>query len=87
MLVGDGLFRVRVDSDDVLWIPSDHKALQTRSVVCAHVRAAEHRGEAPTLFRLREHCVWPHMDSDVREFVRQCSHCVDTRASAVVPRP
>ncbi|CAM9598156.1 unnamed protein product, partial [Sphacelaria rigidula] len=31
--------------------------------------------------------MWPYMDSPVREFVRQCLHCVDTRAGAIVPRP
>ncbi|CAM9762043.1 unnamed protein product, partial [Hapterophycus canaliculatus] len=29
---------------------------------------------------------WPHMDYQIREFVRQCSHFVDTRAGAIVPR-
>ena len=28
-----------------------------------------------------------HMDSQVRDFVRQCLHSVDTRAGALVPRP
>ena len=51
------------------------------------MRSAGHRGVAPTLFRLKEYCVWPHMDSQVRDFVRQCLHCVDTRAGATVPRP
>ena len=27
------------------------------------------------------------MESHVREFVRQCLHCVDTRAGEIVPRP
>ena len=27
------------------------------------------------------------MESHVREFVRQCPHCVDVRAGEVVPRP
>ena len=27
------------------------------------------------------------MESYVREFVRQCLHCVDTRAGEIVPRP
>ncbi|MEP0580138.1 MAG: reverse transcriptase domain-containing protein [Marinobacter sp.] len=86
-LADDGLFRVRVGVRDVLWIPPDDLALQTRLMVCAHMRSAGHRGVAPTLFRLKEYCVWPHMDSQVREFVRQCLHCVDTRAGALIPRP
>ncbi|CAM9512911.1 unnamed protein product, partial [Sphacelaria rigidula] len=86
-LADDGLFRVRVGRSDVLWIPSDNKALQTRLMVCAHMPSAGHRGVAPTLFRSKEHCVWPHMDSHVREFVSQCLDCVDTSAGAIVPRP
>ena len=86
-LAEDGLFRVRVGSRDVLWIPSDDKALQVRLMVCAHMRSAGHRGVAPTVFRLREYCVWPGMESQVRDFVHQCLHCVDSRAGEVVPRP
>ncbi|CAM9478910.1 unnamed protein product, partial [Sphacelaria rigidula] len=39
-LADDGLFRVRVGSSDTLWIPSDDEALQTRLMVCAHIRSA-----------------------------------------------
>ena len=86
-MADDDLFRVRVGNGDVLWIPSGVKALQVRLMVCAHMRSAGHRGLSPTLFRLKEYCVWSHMESYVREFVRQCLHCVDTRAGEIVPRP
>ena len=56
-------------------------------MVCAHMRSAGHRGVSPTLFRLKEYCVWSYMESHVREFVRQCLHCVDTRDRGIVPRP
>ncbi|CAM9636210.1 unnamed protein product [Sphacelaria rigidula] len=56
-------------------------------MVCAHMQSASHRGVPTTLFCLKEYCVWPHMDSHVRKFVRQCLYCVDTRAGAMVPRP
>ena len=56
-------------------------------MVCAHMRSAGHRGVSPALFRLQEYCVWFQMESHVREFVRQCLHCVDTRAGEIVPRP
>ena len=42
--LADDLFRVRVGSRDVLWIPSGDKALQVRLMVCAHMRSAGHRG-------------------------------------------
>ena len=53
----------------------------------ATISTIGHRGVSPTLFRLKEYCVWSHMESHVREFVRQCLHCVDTRAGEIVPRP
>ena len=77
-LADDDLFRLRVGNRDVLWIPSGDQALQVRLMVCAHMQSAGHRGVLPTLFRLKEYCVWSHMESDVREFVRQRLHCVDT---------
>ena len=86
-LADDDLFRVRVGNGDVLWIPCGVKALQVRLMVCVHMRSAGHRGVSPTLFRLEEYCVWSHMESHVREFVRQRLHCVDTRAGEIVPRP
>ena len=70
-----------------LWIPSGDKALQVRLMVCAHMRSPGHRGVSPTLFRLKEYCIWSHMEFHVREFVSQCLHCVDTRAGEIVPRP
>ena len=51
------------------------------------MRSAGHRGVSPTLLRLKEYCVRSHMESHVREFVRQCLYCVDTRAGEIVPRP
>ena len=56
-------------------------------MICAHMRDAEHRGIAATLVRLQEVCVWPGMEAQMREFVRQCFHCADTRSGDVVPRP
>ena len=51
------------------------------------MREAGHRGVAATLVRLQEYCVWQGMEVQVREFVRQCLHCADSRAGDVVPRP
>ena len=59
-MVDDDLFRVRVGNRDVLPIPSGDKVLQVRLMVCAHMRSASHRGVSPTLFRLKEYCVWSH---------------------------
>ena len=57
------------------------------AMICAHMRYAGHRGVAATLVRLQEFRVWPGMGAQMREFVRQCLHCADTRSGDVVPRP
>ena len=82
----EGLFRVRVGNHDVLWIPDTDRILQMRLMVCAHMHDAGHRGVAATVGRLREFCVWSGMETAVREFVKQCLHCADTRSGEVVPR-
>ncbi|CAN0072752.1 unnamed protein product, partial [Sphacelaria rigidula] len=68
-------------------IPSSDKQLQARLMICAHMRDAGHRGVATTLVRLQELCVWQGIETNVREFVRQCLHCADSRAGDVIPRP
>ncbi|CAM9685520.1 unnamed protein product, partial [Sphacelaria rigidula] len=70
-----------------LWIPSSDKQLQVRLMICAHMRDAGHRGVAATLVRLQEFRVWQGIKTNVREFVRQCLHCADSRAGGFVPRP
>ena len=85
-LADDDLFRVRVGNRDDLWILSVDKALQVRLMLCASIRSAGDRG-TQKMFRLKEYCVWSNMESHFREFVRQCLHCVDTRAGEIVPRP
>ena len=87
VLDDEGLFRVSVRGRNVLWIPSSEKQLQIRLMICAHMRDAGHRGAAATLVRLQEYCVWQGMENQVREFVRQCLHCADSRAGDVIPRP
>ena len=82
-----GLFRVHVGNHDVLWIPDTDRILQMRLMVCAHMCDAGHRGVAATIVRLRQFCVWSGMETAVREFVKQCLHCADTRSGEVVPRP
>ncbi|CAN0059863.1 unnamed protein product [Sphacelaria rigidula] len=56
-------------------------------MICAHMRDAGHHGEAATLVRLQDFCVWQGIETHVREFFRQCRRCVDSRAGDVVPRP
>ena len=80
-------FRIHACGRHVLWIPDSDKQLQVRLMICAHMRDAGHRGVAATLVRLQEFYVWSGMEAQMREFVRQCLHCADTRSGDVVPRP
>lgn len=45
----EGLYRLVIDGQNVLWIPDDAKELRLRLMVCAHMKEAGHRGSAATL--------------------------------------
>ena len=49
----EGLLRVRLDGRDVLWIPEQAKEMQTRLMVCAHMKGAGQHGVVATLQRLQ----------------------------------
>ena len=84
----EGLHRVTVDGRDVLWIPDDAKVLRLlRLKVSGHMQEAGRRGSAATLQRIKYYCCWTGMAADVRDFVKQCLHCVDSKAGEMVPRP
>ena len=74
------LFRVGLDGRDVLWIPEQAKEIQTRRMVCAHMKEAGHGGIVATLQRLQGYCCWFHKEANVIEFVKQCLHCMDSKA-------
>ncbi|CAB1109830.1 unnamed protein product [Ectocarpus sp. CCAP 1310/34] len=83
----EGLFRVMIDGRKVLWIPDTARDMQLRLMLCAHMKEAGHRGVTATMHRLREYCCWSTMDRDVKEFVQQCLHCMDSKSGEIVPRP
>ena len=83
----EDLFRVGLDGRDVFWIPEQAKETQTRLMVCAYIKAAGHRGVVATLQRPQEHCSWFRMEVHVTEFVKQCLHCMDSKAGEKIPRP
>ena len=87
VLDDEGLFRIHARGRHFLWIPDSDKQLEVRLMIWAHMRDAEHRGVAATLVRFQEFCVWSGMEAQMREFIRQCLHCADTRSGDVVPRP
>lgn len=45
-----------------------------------------HGGKVSALYVLRPYCMWDSMEADVGEFVRQCLHCVKSKAGEVMPR-
>ena len=44
------------------------------------------RGVVAALQRLSEYCCWFCMQEHVSEFVKQCLHCMDSKAGKKVPR-
>ena len=82
-----GSFRIHARGRHVLWISDSDKQLKVRLMICAHMRDARHRGVAATLVCYQEFCVWSGIEDRMREFVRQCLNCADTRSGDVVTRP
>ena len=83
----EDLFRVGLDGRDVLWIPEQAKEMQTRLMVCTHMKDPGHRGLVATLQQLQGYCSWFHMEVHVTEFVEQCLHCMGSKAGEKIPRP
>ena len=81
------LFYVGLDGRHVLWIPEQAKEMQTRLKVYAHMKDAGHRRVVATLQRLRRYCSWFRMEVHVAGFVKQCLHCMDSKAGEKTPRP
>ena len=67
----EGLFRVGLDGRDVWWIPEQAEEMQTRLMVCAHMKDAKHRGVVVTSQRLQGYCCWFCVEVHVTEFVKQ----------------
>ena len=70
----------------VIWVPSGADSLKKRLLVCAHLEGAGHRGVDATMARLKRYCVWEGIADDVRDMIRLCLYCSDTKAGALVPR-
>ena len=85
VLDDEGLFHIHSRGRHVLWIPDTNKQLQVRLIICWRMRDAGHRGVAATLVHSQGFCAWSGMEAQIREFVRQCLHCADTRSGDVVP--
>ena len=71
----------------MLWVPEEERELQARLIVCVHMQDAGHRGVRATTYRLGAYCAWDSMEKDIAKFVRQCLHCVDSKARNAMPRP
>ena len=71
----------------VLWVPEEERELQARLMVCAHMQDWGHRGVSATTHRLGAYYAWENMEQDIAKFIRQCLHCVDSKAGNAMPRP
>ena len=76
----EDLFRMGLDGRNVLWIPEQAKEMQTRVMVCANIKDAGHRGVVTTLQWLQGYCSWFRTEVHVTEFVKQCLHCMYSKA-------
>ena len=81
------LLCVGLDDRDVLWTLGTSK----ENADAAHgVRSHEGHwtpGVVATLQRLQGYCCWFCMEIHVTEFVKQCLHCMDSKAGEKIPRP
>ena len=75
----EDLFRVGLDGRDVLWMPEQAEEMQTRFMVCAHMKDAGHREIVETLQRLQGYRCWFRMEVHRTEFVKQRLHCKDSK--------
>ena len=69
----------------VIWVAAGADSLKKRLLVCAHLEKAGHRGGDATIARRERHCVWEGMDDGVRDMIRLCLYCADTKAGALEP--
>ena len=75
----DGVYSVSYQERMVLWVLEEERELQARSMVCAHMQDAGHRGVTATTHRLGAYYAWDNMEKDIAKFVRQCLHCIDSK--------
>ena len=69
----------------VIWVPAGADSLKKRLLMYAHLEGAGRREVDATTARLERHCVWEGMADDLRDMIRLCLCCADTKAGALVP--
>ena len=85
-LDSEGLFREEYHGHRVIWVPAGADSLKKRLLVCAYLEGAGHRGVDAAMARLERRCVLEGMADGVRDMIRLCLYCADTKAAALVPR-
>eukprot|EP00918_Siedleckia_nematoides_P066947 GHVU01145615.1.p1 GENE.GHVU01145615.1~~GHVU01145615.1.p1 ORF type:complete len:3547 (+),score=395.68 GHVU01145615.1:1301-10642(+) len=93
----EGLWRVvppkLTDEDNVdvenapIWIPTEEEDLILRILVTAHCHDGIHSSQAVTNYLVSKRFWWKGMTTDVRQFCRECLHCLRGRSGEMVPRP
>lgn len=69
-----------------VWIPDDALDMRLRLCIIAHMGSAGHQGiEATTAALHRFH--WTSKQSDVRDLITNCLHCLTSRGPLRIPRP
>ena len=83
----DGVYRDSYQARIMLWVVEEERELQARLMACAHMQDAGHHSVSATTHRLGEYCALDNMEKDTAKLVRQCLHCVDSKAGNAMPRP
>jgi hypothetical protein len=73
--------------NNALLVPECAVDLQLHLCVEAHCRSAGHRAYEATLGAIKEYVAWTTMSKDVKVFVQNCLHCVESITGDKVPRP
>ena len=82
-----GVYCVSYQGRIVLWVPEEERELQARLMVCAHMQDTGHHAVRATTHSLGAYYAWDNMEKDIAKFVRQCLHCIDSKADNAMPRP
>lgn len=78
--------KLLVDKDDRVWIPENELHLQLRICIVGHCGKGGHRGKEATLAAISSEFTWSTIHDDVKEFCKNCLHCVSTLGGKRIPR-
>lgn len=70
-----------------IWIPEDCEELKLKIMVISHTSSMGHRGIDATRSIISESFWWETLEKDLRNFIKNCLHCIVSRTGDIRPRP